>query len=65
MTATDFRRIALSFDGAEQGSHMGAVDDPAAYAASLLIIVTSCVLAVSVPALRAARIDPIATLRKD
>jgi hypothetical protein len=27
MTATDFRRIALSFDGAEQGSHMGAVDD--------------------------------------
>ena len=39
--------------------------DPLAYAASLLIIVTSCVVAASVPALRAARIDPIATLRKD
>jgi hypothetical protein len=26
MTAADFRRIALSFDGAEQGAHMGAVD---------------------------------------
>jgi hypothetical protein len=26
MTAADFRRIALSFDGAEAGSHMGAVD---------------------------------------
>jgi hypothetical protein len=26
MTADDFRRIALSFDGAEEGSHMGAVD---------------------------------------
>ena len=26
MTAADFRRIALSLDGAEQGSHMGAVD---------------------------------------
>ena len=39
--------------------------DPAAYAASLLVIVASCVLAVSLPALRAARIDPIATLRKD
>jgi predicted permease len=39
--------------------------DPVAYAASLLVIVTSCALAVSVPALRAARIDPIATLRKD
>ena len=39
--------------------------DPVAYAASLLVIVASCVLAVSLPALRAARIDPIATLRKD
>ena len=36
-----------------------------AYGASLLVIVTSCVLAASVPALRAARVDPIATLRKD
>jgi len=26
MTADDFRRIALSLPGAEQGSHMGAVD---------------------------------------
>ena len=26
MTAADFTRIALSFDGAEEGSHMGAVD---------------------------------------
>jgi hypothetical protein len=26
MTAKDFRRIALSFVGAEEGSHMGAVD---------------------------------------
>jgi hypothetical protein len=26
MTAANFRRIALSFDGAEEGSHMGAVD---------------------------------------
>jgi ABC-type lipoprotein release transport system permease subunit len=33
--------------------------------AGVLVIVTSCVLAVSVPALRAARIDPMATLRKD
>jgi predicted permease len=41
------------------------VFDPVAYFASLLVIVTSCALAVSVPALRAARIDPIATLRKD
>jgi hypothetical protein len=26
MTSQDFRRIALSLDGAEEGSHMGAVD---------------------------------------
>ena len=26
MKAADFRRIALSFDGAAEGSHMGAVD---------------------------------------
>ena len=26
MTPTDFARIALSLEGAEQGSHMGAVD---------------------------------------
>jgi ABC-type lipoprotein release transport system permease subunit len=29
------------------------------------VIVMACALAVSVPALRAARIDPSATLRKD
>ena len=39
--------------------------DPVAYGASLLVIVSSSVVAASVPALRAARIDPIATLRKD
>lgn len=26
MTARDFRRLALGFEGAEAGSHMGAVD---------------------------------------
>jgi hypothetical protein len=26
MNAADFRRVALSFDGAEEGSHMGATD---------------------------------------
>ena len=41
------------------------VRDPVAYVASLVIIVTVCALAVSIPALRAVRIDPIATLRKD
>jgi len=45
----------------------GVIDvfDPVAYAASALIIATACLIAVSVPTLRAVRIDPIATLRKD
>jgi ABC-type antimicrobial peptide transport system permease subunit len=49
---------------AEMGDSIDVLD-PVAYAASLLVIVTSCALAVSVPAFRATRIDPIATLRKD
>jgi hypothetical protein len=41
------------------------VSDPAPYAASLIVITAACVLAALVPALRAARIDPIATLREE
>jgi ABC-type lipoprotein release transport system permease subunit len=39
--------------------------DPVAYIASMLVIVTGCLLATSIPALRAAPLDPIATLRQD
>jgi predicted permease len=41
------------------------VFDPVAYAASALVIATASLIAVSVPTLRAARIEPIAILRKD
>jgi putative ABC transport system permease protein len=41
------------------------VFDPVAYAVSALVIATASLIAVSVPTLRAARIDPIAILRKD
>ena len=41
------------------------VFDPLSYASSVLLIITSCLLAVSVPAFRAARLDPVATLRQD
>jgi ABC-type lipoprotein release transport system permease subunit len=41
------------------------VFDPTAYTTSVLVIVVSCALAATVPALRAARIDPIATLRRE
>ena len=39
--------------------------DPFAYAASLLCIVIACALAASIPALRAARIDPMLTRRQE
>lgn len=41
------------------------VFDPTAYTTGVLVIVVSCALAATVPALRAARIDPIATLRRE
>jgi putative ABC transport system permease protein len=41
------------------------VFDPLAYTLSPLLIMAACVLAASIPALRAARVDPIATLRQD
>jgi len=41
------------------------VFDPVAYLASALIIAAASLLGVAVPALRAARIDLIATLRRD
>jgi putative ABC transport system permease protein len=47
---------------------LGGVDrvfDPAMYTACLLVIVTACALAASVPAWRAATIDPIETLRQE
>jgi ABC-type antimicrobial peptide transport system permease subunit len=56
--------VLMSTLGSEIGNTV-RVFDPMAYAASLLVIVIACVLAASVPALRAARVDPIATLRND
>jgi predicted permease len=39
--------------------------DPVAYAASLFVIVTACLVAASIPATRAARLDPALTLRQE
>jgi hypothetical protein len=41
------------------------VTDPVAYAASLLVVVAACLLAVWIPATRAARVDPMKTLRQE
>jgi predicted permease len=57
--------LLMSTSGASEIGNFVHVFDPAAYTVSLLVIIMSCVLAASIPALRAARIDPIATLRQD
>ncbi len=41
------------------------VTDPMAYASSVLVIVAACLLAAWIPAARAARVDPMRTLRQD
>jgi len=55
----------LSIPAAPEIGNTVLVFDPIAYSASLVVIVGACVLATAVPALRAARVDPIATLRND
>jgi ABC-type antimicrobial peptide transport system permease subunit len=39
--------------------------DPLAYAGTFIGVSIACAVSASLPALRAARIDPIATLRED
>jgi hypothetical protein len=41
------------------------VTDPVAYAASLIVIITACLAAAWIPATRAARVDPMQTLRQE
>jgi len=57
--------VLRSTPAAAQVGDLVHVFDAPAYAVSLLCIVTACALAALIPALRAARIDPIATLRQD
>jgi ABC-type antimicrobial peptide transport system permease subunit len=57
--------VLLAMPGAGQIGQVVHVLDPVAYAGSLLCIVVACAFAALIPALRAARIDPIATLRQD
>jgi ABC-type antimicrobial peptide transport system permease subunit len=46
-------------------NHMLDVYDPVAYAMGGLVTVGACALAAALPAWRAARLDPIETLRQD
>jgi predicted permease len=61
---------ALTAAGLHATPFAGAADvirvfDPIAYAGSVLLILAACALAASLPARRAARLDPIETLRQE
>jgi predicted permease len=55
----------LSMPGAGAIGDIVHVLDPVAYIGSILFIIAACLLAASIPASRAARIDPMQTLRQD
>ncbi len=57
--------VLLSTPAAEMIGTLVHAFDPLAYAVSLSVIITTCLAAAFLPARRAARIDPIATLRAD
>jgi predicted permease len=55
----------LATPAAEMIGSFVRVFDPVAYAASLVCIVTACACATLIPAMRAARINPVTALRQD
>ena len=55
----------LSTPGAGAIGDIVHVLDPVAYAGSVLFIIAACLLAASIPASRAARLDPMQTLRQE
>jgi predicted permease len=57
--------LLRSTAGAAPFGGLVQVVDPPAYAAVLLIILAACLAAASIPAARAARVDPMQTLRAD
>ena len=56
--------VLLATPAAEAIGSTVRLFDPVAYSASLLSIVTACTCAALIPALRAARIDPVGTLKQ-
>jgi predicted permease len=64
-SAAGLATALLAVGGAATIGHIVRVFDPVAYALSVLIIVAACLVAASIPAARAARLDPTWTLRRE
>jgi putative ABC transport system permease protein len=63
--ASALAALLLATRFASEVTDVVTVLDPLAYAGSLTCIIAACFLAAWIPARRAARIDPIETLRRD
>jgi predicted permease len=60
--------LAITLLASPAGALIGKivhVTDPVAYAASLIVIIGACLVAAWIPATRAARVDPMRTLRQE
>jgi predicted permease len=63
--AASLATILIATPAAAPLAEIVRVTDPIAYAASVLLIVAACLLAAWIPATRAARLDPMLTLRQE
>jgi predicted permease len=57
--------LLIATPGAGAIAEVVHVTDPLAYGGSLIVIIAACLLAASIPALRASRLEPMRTLRQD
>jgi hypothetical protein len=63
--AASLARLVLASEAGAMISEIVHVTDPVAYLSSLLVIVVACLFAAWIPASRAARVDPMKTLRQE
>ena len=63
--AASLATIPIATPAAATLTEIVRVTDPIAYVASFLAIVAACLLAAWIPAARAARLDPMQTLRQE
>jgi ABC-type antimicrobial peptide transport system permease subunit len=63
--AASFATMLIAMPAGAAIAEIMRVAEPIAYAASLLVTVAACLLAAWIPARRAARLDPMKTLRQE
>ena len=64
-SAAALAKVLVATVGADTISRIVPVLDPVAYAGSLFVLIAACLVAASIPATRAARLDPTLTLRQE